>query len=1368
MFHALSRSQWIMFDLGAQHHSIYSARLHLMPPAPPSPPLPPPSPPPSSHPSRPPPPSPSPSPSPPPCPFFVASDIDATNYPPGICGGSGARSALVKTPTDIQPFTIAIDFLCDALATNLDEAKEMTLWGYGGSGDQSKNTLSMTIGRDSSVTSPDSKSRLELGFGEEPGRTLAWYWTDHGLSDTDVCSGTFHTVTATWHGTLLLRRLYYDGALVAEDSTATSAALTNSNLCVGSYNNESNTRFTGTLAWFRMWDEVLDPSCLDQQGLINMDAPARALAVASADLSVATAATLGLGIPDAPSSPPGTADRSAYVLVKDWWGGGYCQSNTGGSPGSNPAWEVPQTDEARHDYLRTFPGPAGFEACHADPGCEGIGMFVSDAAASSGCSVDALALVYNVGRCHTGDPASGLFAFGPITNTAYGGSCVYRPIILMKNESWKAIGTPAANALCYSDGEDCAAPSGRRLEEAVDCDLDVETDREWTTNESTVFRISSYKRPDIDNQGCVRDCERHAVCNKWSWSQQTDHEGMCLLFTTTLRYIVKDRTVGTWTSGRCSRERHPTTYHQPGWLELWVSRSLALFGTRAAVIDTTKLDVADVAVRLTEGLDPAEGRYVYLRSFDYDRELRIDGLELFSQIDPTLGRPAPFPPPLPPGTGRRLEQELPREPPDPFDDRRLNEDEEEEKRAHAQLFSWRHVWQMRNLTLFTCMNETNNVAFAKDSRQKAAMFWSKLTEEESAVACTSCITRKPTNCTSWFSFTHGYRGSHTAELHEKRRKLREQYDRDAPERRRILEQKVGESCCRTNKRTGKKECGKEHCQKAFEAKTNARMAHTLRKLHEREGPTQLSVPQLVATDVLAPYLHHDPACRDEKKRDKTGHIECIASSMVKHLAEKHGFSEDDINKRMDRYGVTVADMMTSQLKHMASSSDSSKKGSSSSKSKSKKRKPYESDNEAASAASAMRRAQKARRKLGLEEAPVKRRKAPKASWIERSTQEGRRLSESGVDKGILVGVEPLALSGKQLRMHRKAHDEFVRNQSCAAKRIVKAANLASATTGATPLTVGNLVTSAWDASLATDGSLLGRTRTIFNAIGRVGDSVASMKATVAKAKAAAPSPSPARKRRKLTEREDAYFKKVDDMVGAANRGFRVPDHIDEQWGWVAEAVDWSYWWGEAHRVGRILYDRHEWVHTHAEDTGSLPVGELPKHHKTGYALLDVNAPPTHIGTWVRSKFTGGERHAPHRRLHEKRKLNELPRAQPPDGMPRRSVIGSFLDASLNDADPLDAAWSALHYNDHHGHHVRKLTELTQWVTTEFADQAIDYGAQLAPIVFGESSGQLPSENPNPPEEASVEGLRQVGRFITYDTLLCYLYPRKLHTYTHHT
>ena len=1434
-----------MFDLGvhATTPKIYSARLHLMPPAPPSPPSPPPAPPPRPPPSPPPPPSPSPSPSPPPCDQPVAEELAVYTYPTAACGAQGT---VVRTadnvPIDIDPFTISVDFRCDPGVAG-DTAREMGLWGYGSVGVSEVgvqvNSLRMITGLGASPTDGSHKSRLEATFGEALGRTLDWYWTDYGITDDQICSGTYHTVTIAWRGPLLQRRMYFDGTLVAEDLTAASHASHRNNFCLGQKADvDTATKFEGDMRNFRVWNVFLDATCLDQSGIINTDAPETALSIATTDVAAASAAasavmiavtsaapsqpphpplataytahanylctpmpahgaaqaapgrvgaTLGVILgtyqdlctsseecakfavhltdhgggdyevdsiylcdesdltetsnvvhyPPAgwewrvyaknaylssppPPSPPGTADRAGYVLVEGWWGGGHCQSNTGGQPGTNPAWEVPQTNEARHDYLRTFPGPAGFEACHADPGCDGVGMYVSDASASSGCSADALALVYNVGRCHTGDPAAGLFVTSPVTNTAYGGSCVYRPIVLRKNESWQAIGAYTTNVLCYSDGTDCTAPSGRRLKELVDCDLDVETDRQWTTDESSVFRIASYSRDDINNQGCMRDCERQAVCNKWSWLQQTEQQGTCRLFTTTQNYVGKDRSSGTWSSGRCSIERTPTTFHNPGWLEIWVSRSLALFGTRAAVIDTTNLGVAEIAVRLTEGLDVAEGRYVFLRSFDSDVELRIDGLELFALPD----------------TSRRLDEEAKEE----TKQQEETKEEEPEYTPQTPFFSWRHVWQMRNLTMFTCMNETTNPAFSKESRQQAAMLWSKLTEEESGVACVSCFSYRPTNCTAWFELPHGYRGAHTAEIEEKRRRMREQFEKDTPERRRVLEEAISNSCCRTNRRTGEKQCGKEHCKKAFEARNNVRMAHTLRRLHEGQGPTTLGVPQLVATDVLAPHLHHMEECRDEKKRDKNGHIECLASSLVKHLGEKHGFSEADLNKKMDRYGVTIASMMTAQLKHMASSSDDSK-------TKKGKRKSYESDDAAAAAAAAQRRAERARRKLGVTEAPVKKRKAPKASWIKRSTREGRRLSEGQAERQ--VGIEPLALSGKQLRMRTKAHEEFVRNQSCAAKRIVKAANLAVATTGARPLTMTNLVSSAWDASLATDGSLLGRTRTIFDAVGRAGQKFTAMRETVNKAHAdmAAVKPPP-RRRRKLSDREEAYLKRVDDLVGTVNRGFKVPGHVDEEWGWVAESIDWSYWWGEAHRVGRILYDRHEWVQQHAEDMGTLPVGELPVHHKTGYAMLDVNAPPTHLGAWVRSKFTGGKRHEPHRRLENKRQLHELPRAKPPDEMPKRSVIGSFLDASLNNEDPVDAAWHALHYNDHHSN-LRRLNEIAQWVGTETVDRVYDYGAELAPIVFGESTGQIPSENPNPPDESAVEGLRQVGRYVAY-------------------
>jgi hypothetical protein len=178
-------------------------------------------------------------------------------------------------------------------------------------------------------------------------------------------------------------------------------------------------------------------------------------------------------------------------------------------------------------------------------------------------------------------------------------------------------------------------------------------------------------------------------------------------------------------------------------------------------------------------------------------------------------------------------------------------------------------------------------------------------------------------------------------------------------------------------------------------------------------------------------------------------------------------------------------------------------------------------------------------------------------------------------------------------------------------------------------------------------------------------------------------------------------------------------------------------------VGRILYGRHEWVQSHAEVTGSLPVGELPEEHKTGYSLLDINAPPSFLGAWVRSKVTGGERHARHRQLHETRQLHELPRADPPEDKPRRSLLGSMLDAFISeDDDPLDAAWHVLHYNDHRTR-ARRLAEFTQWVTTGAVDTVYDYGANLAPVIFGEATGEVPDYS------GESTGLQQISRYIAY-------------------
>tara|TARA_B110001452_G_scaffold138262_2_gene114931 strand:+ start:668 stop:2740 length:2073 start_codon:yes stop_codon:yes gene_type:complete len=477
-------------------------------------------------------------------------------------------------------------------------------------------------------------------------------------------------------------------------------------------------------------------------------------------------------------------------------------------------------------------------------------------------------------------------------------------------------------------------------------------------------------------------------------------------------------------------------------------------------------------------------------------------------------------------------------------------------------------------------------------------------------------------------------------------------------------------------------------------------------------------------------------------------MECVSSSLIKHLGDKYGFSESEINQKLSRYGVTISDMLTSHLKHSAKSTD-------------RKKQQYKSDPKANEQAVAARMAERARRSLRSEERPrAKRAKGPRASWIKRSSPQARRLSEAGAGDDdadtdtVRFGVEPLGLSGKEVRERKTQHDKFVRNNSLAAKGILRAANLASATTGGTPATMSNLMSAAWESSVATDGSLIGRTRSVFEGIGRIGTRMSEIGDMVDKAREEHPAPAQhamPKRRRKLSEFEEAQYKRVDELTKRVNAGFKVPDHVDEEWGWVVDAVDWRYWWDETHRVGNILYNRHNWVQQHAEDYGALPVGEVPHEHRTGYTLLDINAPPTEFGTWARSKVTGNYQHASHRKLHEKRALTTLPRAEPPEGKRKRSLIGSFLDASLNEEDPIDAAWHALHYGDHQTR-TRRMLEGGAWVGSNVVDMTMDAGSAAANFLFGNPSAALP-------ERVRIMDIpQQALTYATYDTLLCYLYP----------
>ena len=180
---------------------------------------------------------------------------------------------------------------------------------------------------------------------------------------------------------------------------------------------------------------------------------------------------------------------------------------------------------------------------------------------------------------------------------------------------------------------------------------------------------------------------------------------------------------------------------------------LTVFGTRAAVLDTSKATDGEMVVRLSEDSGSAEGRFVYLRSFESNRRLAIDGLKIFQAPSGRRLLDAPAPKPAP---------EAPEPPPKPTG-----------TRPPKSNLSWRRVYLMRNVTLSSCLNESVDPYAAQEARQAGAMLWAELTETESAIACTSCLTQAPVNCTEWFALPHGHRFADTHGQAEKRRELRE-------------------------------------------------------------------------------------------------------------------------------------------------------------------------------------------------------------------------------------------------------------------------------------------------------------------------------------------------------------------------------------------------------------------------------------------------------------------------------------------------------------------------------------------------------------------------------------------------------------------
>lgn len=796
------------------------------------------------------------------------------------------------------------------------------------------------------------------------------------------------------------------------------------------------------------------------------------------------------------------------------------------------------------------------------------------------------------------------------------------------------------------------------------------------------------------------------------------------------------------TSGRRLEETYGGMFGN-GHIEVYVSRQLALFGTRCATLNTTSTVDNRVLLRCMEGKDNADGRFVYIRSFQSARMLRIDGLRVYRV----------------PGARRLEEKPVLKE----FDEQILAEQkpvgtDEEAKEEHKNLHSSRMEKlgkNMLNLTKTVCNNRVKDAAYALQVRREAALLWAELDEETANVSCHDCTTLRNGNCTTWFTQNFGLHkdaGPHASRSRQLKESLREQ----EPERRRKLEEGLGKACCRINKLTGEKDCKKEYCHKAIQQKAYARMGHVLRRMHEK-GHIDMSVDQKVAVDVMSPHLHSDPRCQaldaHSKRVDpKVTEIECLASSMVTHIADKHGIAKEAVDGELAKYGLSVAKMIAQPLKVATSAAETMSNF---------KSNPVFAD-----------MAAKLREKKRLADEAAGRR-----SLRQTSKPRGRALMSAREDvkqtKEAQGGGTGLAPSKKQNHKTRTRHVRnevhgWLHNASKFASKVHTTAALSRASS-LMPQVHAPLAQSMMDSSkdtiaaiVSSDGSVIGQAARSARALGDMVTRGNELAEKVTRAAEEAERAEKTKPRRLSEETVMSFYDQVDARLKANlakdkkwqgrrlevdEFGITLPEEHVRTNGWIAGAVEWKQLVQDTHAVANTLVSRRDDMLAHMDETGHLPTGPLERRHLTGVSLLDINAPPSRLGNmfrelhaWVTNKHKSTEV-----RQHHTRRLEES-RATPrrTEENTHKSLLAALTESLVVGEDPLKAAWSVLENSNHHRtSHARKL-----------ADTFLGTAATV-PLMFEDTSNKYASYQKT---DGGVNFFRELTRYIVYGALCYYSNP----------
>jgi len=238
----------------------------------------------------------------------------------------------------------------------------------------------------------------------------------------------------------------------------------------------------------------------------------------------------------------------------------------------------------------------------------------------------------------------------------------------------------------------------------------------------------------------------------------------------------------------------------------------------------------------------------------------------------------------------------------------------------------------------------------------------------------------------------------------------------------------------------------------------------------------------------------------------------------------------------------------------------------------------------------------------------------------------------------------------------------------------------------------------------------------------------------------------------LSASAEHYFSLIENNVVGRQRGFELPSEYINGYGKYISDINWPAFYETCKRLSDVFSKRHRHLEDHVLAHGRLPSGPLSEEHKTGIDLLDLRAPPSVVGDWIRRLGNVAQ-------IEQRRKLeieSDESKSSSPSSTSTTTILGTVVNGIIS--GETDKVWSdigkILDDRAPHAHQTRtrRLFETAAYVTTSTAEHM----TRLSTTVFGPGTGTLPSAQKVPGEEA-LEPIRHGLSYIVYDALLCYLY-----------